>query len=82
MTDEDKIGQWVRRMQADRNYQQTKWHKVESMIQNAAITRCGRRLEQWTFTKIPGTFSSKQPNALHYKPDRPMEYEICAICWY
>lgn len=32
------IGDWIRRPGQ-------KWHRVESTISNAAITRCGRRME-------------------------------------
>ena len=32
-----KIGDWVRR--------RGKWHLVESIVADAAITRCGRRME-------------------------------------
>ena len=35
----DKIGLWVRRER-----RATRWHRVESMIADDAITACGRRL--------------------------------------
>jgi len=37
------IGQWVRRDRPG-----TKWHLVESIIADAAITKCGRRMEPQT----------------------------------
>lgn len=55
------IGTWVQR--PDRR---AKWHRVESVIAGAAITRCGKRLERATggvelvvsegepFSRLPG----------------------------
>lgn len=37
------IGQWVRR-----EHGLSKWHHVESEIEGAAITHCGRRMEPKT----------------------------------
>lgn len=36
-----EIGNWVRREKSG-----AKWHLVESVIDDEAITRCGRRMEQ------------------------------------
>jgi hypothetical protein len=35
------IGRWVKRARRP----DAKWHLVESVIEDAAITRCGRRME-------------------------------------
>jgi len=41
------IGQWVCRITAygSKRRQITFWHLVESFIEDAAITKCGRRME-------------------------------------
>jgi hypothetical protein len=38
-----KIGQWIRRARDD-----AKWHLIESVVANDAITHCGRRLKDQT----------------------------------
>lgn len=39
-----EIGSWVRRQIGPGN-RYPRWHYVESIIEGAAITKCGRRLE-------------------------------------
>lgn len=48
-----KIGTWVRREYDTKQYAQTKAHRVESVVADAAITRCGRRMEQHTNALVP-----------------------------
>lgn len=31
---------------------EAKWHLVESVVAGAAITRCGRRMEPWSWTSL------------------------------
>lgn len=42
-----RIGAWVRR-DVGANYGSTLLHKVESVVAEAAITKCGRRMEPVT----------------------------------
>lgn len=46
------IGTWIDRVYATRSYNSTKAHYVESVVDGAAITRCGRRMEQHTKAKV------------------------------
>ncbi len=39
------IGDWVRRVYVDPDYENTRAHRVESVIQDSAITKCGRRMK-------------------------------------
>lgn len=62
MTDEDRVGQWVRIVEGDRRWQRRPWHRVESMIAGEPITKCGRRLKR--MTELGAGYSS----LLHYSP--------------
>lgn len=49
------IGKWARRLRADRSEQSSKWHKIESEVASAVITKCGRRMERqakWHYTGL------------------------------
>ena len=47
------IGDWVQRQYDTKRYRTGKPHLVESTIDGAAITNCGRRLEPHTDAQSP-----------------------------
>ncbi len=54
------IGTWVRR-EASKHRGAGKWHLVESVVADAAITRCGLRLEPQTFAAVGLEHSEVEP---------------------
>lgn len=46
------IGDWVRRDDPSRTVDEHRWHLVESIVADAAITKCGRRMEPVTENKM------------------------------
>lgn len=42
----ERIGQWVQRERGDRIIQRSKWHLVQSMIDDNPITKCGLRMKR------------------------------------
>ena len=53
-----EIGQWIRRVMRGKR---TKWHLIESIIADAAITNCGRRLEPQIKVMSGFEFSDVEP---------------------
>jgi hypothetical protein len=45
------IGQWVQRVYDQSQYKMTLFHRVESFIEEAAVTKCGRRMRPHTLAK-------------------------------
>lgn len=52
MDSEDHIGEWVVRIYAKKNYQNSRGHKVESRISGNFVTNCGRKLRPQTLAKM------------------------------
>ena len=40
------VGKWVRRIRGDRRAQETRWHYVQSQIEDRVVTKCGRQMKQ------------------------------------
>lgn len=61
------IGNWVRR--------RGKWHLVESVIDGAAITRCGRRMEP---KASRGALEVSEVEPLTRMIDQPQNCRVCS----
>lgn len=89
---EDRIGQYVQRRLADRNRQPGRWHRVQSFINDRAITKCGRQMQKETSSKYWSNrygkyIDSDIPNELNYRSvpyDRDGYYpdpnNVCTRC--
>lgn len=63
------IGNWVKR--ADRD--DTKWHRVESVIESDAITKCGRRMR-----RMVGRFDISEVEPLTRMIGQPQNCKRCS----
>lgn len=89
---ENRIGQYVLRRLADRNRQPGRWHRVQSFINDNAITKCGRQMAPTTYTKYWSNrygryVESSIPDELEYRTvpyDRdgyfPDQNNVCQRC--
>jgi hypothetical protein len=69
---EDHVGEWVQRTYNDRRYNDTKLHLIESKINDAYITKCGRRM-------VPQT-EAQVPNRLVFSAPQPAHHRNCSRC--
>jgi hypothetical protein len=60
------IGQWIRR-----DTGRAKWHLVESIVADDAITRCGRRMEARTRSVPPLGLEISDVMPLTRMPNQP-----------
>lgn len=65
------IGRWVRRV-SKRADPPPRWHLVESIVSDDAITKCGKRMEPRK------GYGEGQPLEVH--PDRPNTFVTCQRC--
>ena len=67
------IGRWMRRRYERSNYQITRFHKIESVLNDHFVTHCGKRM-------LPDT-GSNSPQHLEFLDDRPLNPNItCVWC--
>jgi hypothetical protein len=67
------IGNWVRR-----DVSGAKWHKVESVVAGAAITACGRRLEQNKAKGPKGALEVSEVEVLTRMIGQPQNCKRCS----
>jgi hypothetical protein len=72
------IGHWVRRVYEGKRYRTTKWHLIESVIDDEPITRCGRRMDRHTLAGSANRLETVETEPLTRMIGQPQNCSRCS----
>lgn len=77
MVEDYHIGDWVQRRYDATNYASTKWHLIESQIEDRVVTKCGRQLRDYTDAKVSNHLSFSPVEPFTRSMEQP---QLCKRC--